>query len=441
MYKKNLTTSFFETDNSKRQKHQHPFNFKNKENVPIGKHLPRPSSQTRTLSETTLNKLNAFALPEAAEQNESRTPVKRSTVGGALVSGGRSCSQGEDRVKWRISPPPQNGHGSNQKLSINEMFDIYQASQHSTETPIRHLDRSNDLWSRYDSAEPLPYLDLELSPSSRGVPKSESKLRRTTSLPVWIPKQNDRKRKRTVDLLNKVDGKVHYMMQQVQSALIEGDHFSLSSKSFDAKAEVGPKVAAKRHEIDNKPREDYLDSEDFGDDVLDDADLIALVDCVTPGPRRAISNPLPFPVESISDASRQLPSEAALARNLAALESVIGQDSLLSQPSIFENQAQRLEKEPIAHNQRSPGASSNYSIDFEEADFLIASQLVLPPAPEYNLGSGAKAEGPEEEHQIAPNTLVVQHETRTNTKANETASIDLLQGLDEDSFSDFEVSF
>lgn len=394
MHRRVLTTSFFDNDNiSKKQKQKHFYQYKDKENDHAAKRLPHVVSETRKIAETTLSKLNSFALPQNANESKgilanSRTPKKGSNTAAPVISGKFSSSQGEDRVKWRITPPPSNVQLSNQKLSINEMFDIFQASQHSTETPVRHLDRSNDLWSRYDSAEPLPYLDLELSPSSRGTPRSESKLRRTTSLPAWKPNQNERKRKRKSNSSNTMDGKVQSMIERMENALVKETSITLPHEPDSPKIQI--QISSET--VPSERTAQILSSDNFGDDTLDDHELVALMKCVSP----------------CAETVRQ----QLCSKKLKAVPDVVEDDSPKLDVVVNENQNAGTDDVSVSvvQGQDVHETSSDYSIDLDETDFLEASQLV---------------------HECT---------NKDENKCGKAMVPDILQGLDDDAFSDFEVS-
>lgn len=402
MYKKKLTTSFFDSNNTAK-KQKRTFDYRNKEN--LAKFAPADVfKQANKICDQTTTKLNSFAFTatrKASALSEVRTPSKPPSVIAPLDIEGKTVeprsSQAEDRVKWRISPPPQNLKcPSDQKLTIKEMFDIYQASQHSTETPLRQIDRSNDLWSRYDSAEPLPYLDLELSPSSRVTPKSDTKLRRTTSLPVWVSNSRDRKRKRPGTPCTHDESMVRSMIQQVQTALVKEDDIRVVACDVPV---VEHACEARRDDPNSadRRRRVQIHSDDFEDDILDDADLLSLVGCGSAAPNKSIFDPLP------SGKGTETPNSNSRRHSMEVL----------------------VDKVSISRDtcvQEDPDVTSDYGIDFEEDDFAE-----VDPSSTLKLEQTACARPPVV--QVFP----------TNIEKQLTPA-ELLDGLDDDTFSDFEVS-
>lgn len=428
MYRKKSTKSFFETGGDDAKSAHRSFQRRDKENLP-GKDGPERSDTRESISDTTLSRLNAFVLPRGSGivDPKSRTPKKDSTnlSSSQQEEAHPRSSQVEDRVRWKISPPPANHHGnSTQKLTINEMFDIYQASQHSSETPIRHLDPAGDLWSRYDSAEPLPYLDLELSPGHDRGQKSDGKLRRTTSLPTWSADKRDRKRRKYGNIggPEKTGGRVRGMMERIQHALSHAgspETAKLPLRNLSADQQSPHKSASTPIE------HNHVGSDDFGDDDLDEAMLLALPELQTPMPQRSTSNPLPLPVSSIPLISHEVSLCARTGSNDSAQPhgrpANGGSAALACKEST--HSAEVLHK-PEVQGAKSPAASSNYSMDFEAEDFLAASQLHLPT----ELRTGAR----DYTANSRPESQTALLEERNLTPA------ELLQGLDEDAFSDFD---
>lgn len=158
MYKRKQK-SFFDTET----KDAYRFKHKEKRKEAVKENIPPVVA-----SEATKLKLAAFTCDKPS-QEEPRSS--------------------QEHVQWKVSPPPISALPSTQKLTINEMFDIYQATQ----TPTR-----NDVFPNKDV---LPFLDLDISPANR-----QADLRRTASLPLW---DGRKKRKLGGDRVREMIEKVH----------------------------------------------------------------------------------------------------------------------------------------------------------------------------------------------------------------------------------------
>lgn len=410
MYKKKPTKSFFDSGDSNTKQRRGYF-VKNKENI---RDLGAESFvKAEAISEVTKTRLQQFARSEGlAERNDNLRNTDHPKDVAAVPSQTNEerqqshSSQVEERVRWKLSPPalrPQ--AGSAQQLTINEMFDIFHASQHSSETPVRHIDTTNDLWSRYDSAEPLPYLNLDLSPATYKTPKSDAKLRRTTSLPTWSTDCRERKRRRTGAQaeVSGSGGRVRSMMEKVQQALLLGT--TTRSESIEPREEQeGDHEESQRDQTDILT-DSAISSDDFGCDELDEALLAKLPALQTPGKEPTKKYPL-----AIDSPSAVLESRGARREDGAQGDTVVAHADC-SGRKCGDTSAPAIEQVKQSRSPASPGASSDYSLDFNEQDFLAASQLPLLAK-----SQSEPAQKPEED-QIAA---------------------ELLAGLEDDLFSDFD---
>lgn len=405
MYKKKPTKSFFDSGNDNNAKSRNPYFYRNKENVAKtgAGTIVNPG---RTTSDETIAKLSAFTytdIPAGKPNDVVQTPSKDQTGFSSSQAevGDIVGSQAEDRVRWKISPPPANKlDASNQKLTINEMFDIYQASQHSAETPVRHVDPTEDLWSRYDSAEPLPYLDLELSPGPNKTPRSDAKLRRTTSLPTWSADPRTRKRRKLALGPDRANGRMQSMMEQVQRALVKCDPIPVDRD---------PPESRIPDEVNQSEAQKTVSSDDFGGEDLDDA-YLALPELCSPAPRRSTSNPLPLTGKS----------GLVQQRGGATSESRVESNHVTSVIGDGKTSVVQADKTAITVPIPS-GNSSDYGADFDETDLMEASQVAFEK----------------------PEAIVHYKETKgcqrmESADDNNLTPAQLLEGLDDDVFSDFE---
>ncbi|CCG81248.1 putative DNA replication helicase Dna2 [Taphrina deformans PYCC 5710] len=438
MYKKKLTKSFFDTTDTNPRSRGRPFHHQNKENILETSLATGPKATS--ISEVTKARLKSFGLTDSRTSHGPKGPEtplvekKSFILSQTNDEQGPASSQVEERVQWKVSPPPADRQGgSAQKLTINEMFDIYHASQHSSQTPVKRLDPTGNLWSRYDAGEPLPYLDLDLSPAAQKTPRTDAALRRTTSLPTWSTDCRERKRRKLLGAGegHESSGHVRTMMERVQEALQNRASPMSAIKHVPTN---GLELGGRTVQTPN------IMSDEFGSDDLDEDFLAQL-----PELQNTKHNLQAPSVLHRIDLRRNLNIASTEEADTATSPNKSHQPS----PRLLPHSVERLDRPATVENEPpaaishlkdismselgadhvatkiipgSPGQSSNYSIDFDDEALDKVAAV-----------SGSQSRQPEAQ------TVVVKATTPAEKPIPKALTQEeLLEGLDDEMFSDFE---
>lgn len=429
-----------------------------KENRPPWPHHANTYRQplpTREIHNSTKAKLSAFALgngkPAAAGPSTGSGAVRSAmhgdnamqsvvtpsrALGLAGIVGLDTDSRGDDgggepmssqeRVQWKISPPTRGTGLSQGKLTIDEVFDIYQASQRPTVTPTRRPGGAAAVGGerRVTSlpADPLPHLNLELSPglhkpaAGGGAPPGDKSLRRSTSMPMPLDGKSRKRRK----VAHADVGKVQKMLAQMHSVLNRGCQASELGQAHTADRDI--------------PRDDGGKGKGTAEHTPAPVPQVAERQQTRPAPSRseavaaanttAVVHAVPIvamakpQIEAPSDDFGSDGIDAAMLLDLPALRSPV-------RPGKIELIDGAGKAHAMLQPPKSPGTSSNYEFALDDDDLLAATQEF-------------------EAHGSKPATTNGKLQTDTTATTNtagakdDLSPKDLLDLMGDDDFSDFD---
>jgi hypothetical protein len=178
----------------------------------------------------TIQKLTSYALttePEAVAdsgptiqvQETSQTPARQVISPAVGKESIMVRSSQSDTVHWKPSPFQHGGVSSTEKLTIDEVYEIYGGSPGllAAQTPIRKrpaVSPAGELWAR-SQGQQVSLIEFDLSPQAARSPMVEKNaIRRATSLPPWTLDNDSRKRRK----LNEGHSQLKGLMEQVEAS-------------------------------------------------------------------------------------------------------------------------------------------------------------------------------------------------------------------------------